>query len=84
MVNTIDLVLALTKLPSYRTEGLCQDREQLMWSGLPLQPRESREGPWELVASELNPEQPDRATVQPGAQAGQAERTAGAKTLGQE
>ena len=61
VVNTIDLVLALTKLPIYRTEGLCQDREQLMWSGLLLQPRE-REGPWELVASELNPEQPDRAT----------------------
>ena len=83
MVNTIDLVLALIKLPIHRTEGLCQDREQLMWSGLLLQPRE-REGPWELVASELNPEQPDRATVQPGAQAGQAERTAGAKTLGEE
>ena len=55
-----------------------------MWSGLPLQPRESREGPWQLVASALSPKQPDRATVHPGAQAVQAERTAGAKTLGQE
>ena len=84
MVTTIDLVLAPTKLPMYITEGPCQDRERLMWSGLPLQPRESRDGPWELAASDLSPKQPDRATVQPGVQAGQAEGTAGAKALGQE
>lgn len=41
-----------------RIESLAQDGEELVWSGLLLQPlRESREGPSEVAASELSPKQ---------------------------
>ena len=83
----IKFPIVMSVMKATRTEGLRQDGEQLAWSRLPLQLRESREGPWEVAASELSPKQPDRATAHPGAQAVQAEGTAGSQErelLGQE
>lgn len=85
--QTTKFQIMTSVMKATRTEELRQDREQLAWSRLPLQLRESREGPWEVAASELSPKQPDRATAHPGAQAVQSEGTAGPQErelLGQE